>query len=91
MKGLYFSRNLNNLFLVIYMVGNQSFPEEMDELELISIGTIALINSVDKYRLHEDVKFSSYAATSVVKEVYKGINRWYGENSENYGKITLWL
>ena len=76
---------LNNLFLVIHMARDIDHPEEMSVYDLISIGTIALIRSVDRYRLHEDVKFSTYVATSVIKEAYKEIDKWYGENSQNYG------
>lgn len=78
------SRNeliLSNIKLVYYTI-NKYFPLYKDKEELESIGTIALINSVDRFKPELGFAFSNYAITTIKLEITKYITKEYRNNNK---------
>ena len=88
----------HNLRLVAHVV-KKYYGNQIENDDLMSIGTIGLIKSVNSYSFEKNTKFSTYAAKCIENEVLMAIrklknteNTVYLEDSidaDNNSKITL--
>ena len=75
-----------NLPLVVRLAYEYSYPSNVNQRELIDEGSIALMRAIDCYKVGE-VKFSTYAAHSIIGALLNYINKCYGEGSIYYGNL----
>lgn len=78
---------INNIALVLGIAKKYEFPSRIALGDLITVGTICLINSIENYNPEDDASFSTYAIRSIKNEISIEINRWYGEGREYYGSL----
>ena len=78
---------INNMSLVLGIAKKYMFPTKIALGDLIAIGTIALINSIENYNPKDNASFSTYAISSIKNEISIEVNKWYGEGREYYGSL----
>ena len=59
----------NNQLLVLYSI--KSFKSNIEKSELFQVGNLTLINALKKYDIEKGLRFSTYATTSIRREVEK--------------------
>lgn len=78
---------INNLRLVINIANEYRYPANIPLGDLIGVGTITLINAIEKYDPTKKIKFSTYVTNSIINEISGSVNEWYGEGKKYYGDI----
>ena len=76
----------NNFPLVVKIARKYEFPSGISIHDLLSFGSIGLLNAIDTYRVNQNTKFSTYANSCINNEITKEMFEWYGEGSYHYGK-----
>ena len=74
-----------NLPLVYDIVNDYKYSSDIEIYDLVSAGTIGLINAVEKYNPDAGFKFSTYATTTIRNSIVTEIYEWYGEGAKYYG------
>ena len=79
---------MQNLPLVLNMAEKYWFPTKMSRNELVSEGTIGLIEAIKTYEAGEN-KFSTYATHEIIYKMLDCASRWYGEGSRYLGALIM--
>ena len=59
----------HNLRLVAHIIKKFNFPNQNNNEDLISVGTIGLIKAVNSFKIDKGIKFSSYASRCIENEI----------------------
>ena len=78
---------INNIGLVLKLSKKYKFPSRMPLGDIIGVGTLAIIQAIEKYDPNEKTLFSTYVTNSIKNEISIETNAWYGEGNKNYGSI----
>ncbi len=76
---------VSNIRLVFKEVMHKFVNVPYDKNELISVGLIGLIQSVDNFDINKDIKFSTYAIKCIDNEIFKFLKR----NNKYLDNISL--
>ena len=63
----------HNIGLVIWEVNHKFGWTNIDKEDLVSIGLIGLINSVDTFDINKNIKFATYAVRCIDNQIMMGI------------------